>query len=66
MVSATSALLKREKLGSTGIGQGIAVLFAKQGAHVEVFDLKRALSKRTGTGMPGPAQVAKLKLRDFL
>ncbi len=26
---------------------------------VEVFDLKRALSKRTGTGMPGPAQVAK-------
>jgi argininosuccinate lyase len=26
---------------------------------VEVFDLKRALAKRTGTGMPGPAQVAK-------
>ncbi len=25
----------------------------------EVFDLKRALAKRTGTGMPGPAQVAK-------
>ena len=26
---------------------------------LEVFDLKRALAKRTGTGMPGPAQVAK-------
>lgn len=26
---------------------------------VEVFDLKRALSKRTGTGMPGPTQVAR-------
>ena len=26
---------------------------------VGVFDLKRALAKRTGTGMPGPAQVAK-------
>jgi argininosuccinate lyase len=26
---------------------------------VEVFDLKRALAKRTGTGMPGPAQVAR-------
>jgi argininosuccinate lyase len=26
---------------------------------VEVFDLKRALANRTGTGMPGPAQVAK-------
>ncbi len=25
----------------------------------EVFDLKRALAKRRGTGMPGPAQVAK-------
>jgi argininosuccinate lyase len=25
----------------------------------EVFDLKRGLSKRTGTGMPGPKQVAK-------
>jgi argininosuccinate lyase len=25
----------------------------------EVFDLKRALAKRTGTGMPGPKQVAK-------
>ncbi len=25
----------------------------------EVFDLRRALAKRTGTGMPGPAQVAK-------
>jgi argininosuccinate lyase len=25
----------------------------------EVFDLKRALSKRTGTGMPGPKQVAR-------
>jgi len=25
---------------------------------VEVFDLKRALAKRTGTGMPGPAQIA--------
>ena len=24
-----------------------------------VFDLKRALAKRTGTGMPGPKQVAK-------
>jgi argininosuccinate lyase len=26
---------------------------------VEVFDLKRALARRTGTGMPGPAQVAR-------
>jgi argininosuccinate lyase len=26
---------------------------------VEVFDLKRALAKRIGTGMPGPAQLAK-------
>ena len=26
---------------------------------VEVFDLKRALAKRTGTGMPGPKQVAR-------
>ena len=26
---------------------------------VQVFDLKRALAKRTGTGMPGPAQIAK-------
>ena len=26
---------------------------------VEVFDLKRALAKRTGTGMPGPTQVAR-------
>ncbi len=26
---------------------------------VEVFDLKRALAKRAGTGMPGPAQVEK-------
>jgi argininosuccinate lyase len=26
---------------------------------LEVFDLSRALAKRTGTGMPGPAQVAK-------
>jgi argininosuccinate lyase len=26
---------------------------------VEVFDLHRALAKRTGTGMPGPLQVAK-------
>ncbi len=26
---------------------------------IEVFDLKRALAKRRGTGMPGPAQVAK-------
>ncbi len=26
---------------------------------VSVFDLQRALSKRTGTGMPGPKQVAK-------
>ena len=26
---------------------------------VDVFDLKRALAKRAGTGMPGPAQVAK-------
>ena len=26
---------------------------------VDVFDLKRALAKRTGTGMPGPAQVAR-------
>ena len=26
---------------------------------VQVFDLKRALAKRTGPGMPGPAQVAK-------
>ncbi|MSU24512.1 MAG: argininosuccinate lyase [Opitutus sp.] len=25
---------------------------------IEVFDLKRALARRTGTGMPGPAQVA--------
>jgi argininosuccinate lyase len=26
---------------------------------LEVFNLKRALAKRTGTGMPGPKQVAK-------
>ena len=26
---------------------------------MDVFDLKRALAKRTGTGMPGPGQVAK-------
>ena len=26
---------------------------------VQVFDLKRALAKRTGTGMPGPTQLAK-------
>jgi len=26
---------------------------------VEVFDLKRALAKREGTGMPGPKQVAR-------
>lgn len=26
---------------------------------VQVFDLRRALAKRTGTGMPGPKQVAK-------
>ncbi|HEX2854057.1 MAG TPA: argininosuccinate lyase [Opitutaceae bacterium] len=26
---------------------------------VEIFDLKRALAKRTGTGMPGPKQVAR-------
>jgi argininosuccinate lyase len=26
---------------------------------VEVFDLQRALAKRTGTGMPGPKQVAR-------
>jgi argininosuccinate lyase len=26
---------------------------------VEIFDLKRALARRTGTGMPGPKQVAK-------
>jgi argininosuccinate lyase len=25
----------------------------------EVFNLKRALEKRNGTGMPGPRQVAK-------
>jgi len=25
----------------------------------EVFDLRRGLAKRRGTGMPGPAQVAK-------
>ena len=25
----------------------------------EVFELKRGLAKRTGTGMPGPKQVAK-------
>ena len=25
----------------------------------DVFDLKRALAKREGTGMPGPKQVAK-------
>ena len=27
--------------------------------YEKVFDLKRALAKRTGTGMPGPKQVAK-------
>ncbi len=26
---------------------------------VDVFDLKRAMAKRTGTGMPGPAQIKK-------
>jgi argininosuccinate lyase len=26
---------------------------------VDVFDLKRALAKRSGTGMPGPKQLAK-------
>ena len=26
---------------------------------IEVFDLQRALAKRTGTGMPGPKQVAR-------
>jgi argininosuccinate lyase len=26
---------------------------------VDIFDLKRALSKREGTGMPGPKQIAK-------
>ena len=26
---------------------------------VDIFDLKRALAKREGTGMPGPKQVAK-------
>jgi NAD(P)-dependent dehydrogenase (short-subunit alcohol dehydrogenase family) len=31
----------------SGIGQGIAVLFAKQGAHVEVFDLKQESAQAT-------------------
>jgi NAD(P)-dependent dehydrogenase (short-subunit alcohol dehydrogenase family) len=31
----------------SGIGQGIAVLFAKQGAHVEVFDLKQESAQET-------------------
>lgn len=31
----------------SGIGQAIAVLFAKQGAHVEVFDLKREAAQQT-------------------
>jgi argininosuccinate lyase len=26
---------------------------------VEIFDLKRSLSRREGTGMPGPKQIAK-------
>ena len=30
---------------------------------IEVFDLKRALAKREGTGMPGPKQVAKQFVR---
>jgi 2-keto-3-deoxy-L-fuconate dehydrogenase len=31
----------------SGIGQGIAILFAKQGAHVEVFDLKQESAQET-------------------
>ncbi|MFO1482648.1 MAG: glucose 1-dehydrogenase [Verrucomicrobiaceae bacterium] len=31
----------------SGIGQAIAVLFAKQGAHVEVFDLKQEAAQET-------------------
>lgn len=31
----------------SGIGQAIAVLFAKQGAHVEVFDLKHEAAQET-------------------
>ena len=31
----------------SGIGQGIAIIFAKQGAHVEVFDLKQESAQET-------------------
>ncbi|MBL9186921.1 MAG: argininosuccinate lyase [Opitutaceae bacterium] len=37
--------------------QGVHAAFAED--WIEVFDLKRALAKREGTGMPGPKQVAK-------
>ncbi|MBX3751765.1 MAG: argininosuccinate lyase [Opitutaceae bacterium] len=37
--------------------QGVHGAFAAD--WVEIFDLKRALAARTGTGMPGPKQIAK-------
>ena len=38
---------------------GIASLSIALGHDASVFDLDRALSMRKGTGMPGPAQVAR-------
>ena len=37
--------------------QGVQAAFGAD--WVNVFDLKRALAARTGTGMPGPKQIAK-------
>lgn len=37
--------------------QGVNAAFAPD--WIEVFDLQRALARRTGTGMPGPKQLAK-------
>ena len=50
----------------SGIGQGVALLFAKQGARVEVFDLKRETAQETADQIRaagGSAQASDVDLR---
>jgi argininosuccinate lyase len=60
-VGAVVRLAEKKKVGlnalSTDDVQQVHAAFGPDWA--EVFDLKRALSKREGTGMPGPKQIAK-------
>ena len=60
-VGAVVRLAEQKKIGlnalSTADVQQVHAAFGSDWA--DVFDLKRALSKREGTGMPGPKQIAK-------